>query len=320
VPKQILTERPKAVRLFKLKSEHRSPLVPISPTGTKPPLFFVPASRIPLDHESEDGQFFAYVKLFHLLGDDRPIYGLRTVGLGGRLNTYRSLEQMASDYAGFVQSVQPQGPYVLVADCGGGILAYEIGRQLSLSSQSVTLNFLDSPFPDHAVKNAIKSGTADRRYGTMRKGYLGYLHRLRNYFVAIYKNALLIMLRINGVNKLRYLRRKQEFLYNDKCVRLCDAERILLEDLVVEYSPQRSDAKIILLATGPALAAGKYLDFQKLGSGWETVAGGGFEIHPIPGNHGGYCTEFAETTAPLIIHAADGQPTEVASLDEALVS
>jgi acyl transferase domain-containing protein/thioesterase domain-containing protein len=84
--------------------------------------------------------------LAHLLGEERPFYALQARGLYGDLEPHETFEEMARDYIAEIRMVQPQGPYLLGGFSGGGIVAYEMARQLIDSGESVLpLVMLDTP-------------------------------------------------------------------------------------------------------------------------------------------------------------------------------
>ncbi|WP_457773877.1 thioesterase domain-containing protein [Phycobium rhodophyticola] len=86
--------------------------------------------------------------LAHLLGADRPFYGLQAKGLLGEDEPHRSIVDAAKDYLGEMRQVQPKGPYMLGGFSGGGIIAYEIAQQLKAAGDEVAmLVMLDTPLP-----------------------------------------------------------------------------------------------------------------------------------------------------------------------------
>ncbi|MCP4821059.1 MAG: KR domain-containing protein, partial [Shimia sp.] len=86
--------------------------------------------------------------LAHLIGADRPFYGLQARGLLGDAAPHDDLVEAARDYIAEVRQVQPQGPYLLGGFSGGGITAYEIRRQLEEAGEEVALvAMLDTPLP-----------------------------------------------------------------------------------------------------------------------------------------------------------------------------
>ena len=86
--------------------------------------------------------------LAHLLGSDRPFYGLQARGLYGGEAPHDSIEEAARDYIAEMRQVQPSGPYMVGGFSGGGITAYEVARQLEVAGEKVSLVvMLDTPLP-----------------------------------------------------------------------------------------------------------------------------------------------------------------------------
>jgi acyl transferase domain-containing protein/thioesterase domain-containing protein/acyl carrier protein len=86
--------------------------------------------------------------LAHLLGTDRPFYGMQARGLYGDQDPHRSIPEAANDYLKEIKAVQPRGPYMLGGFSGGGIIALEIAQQLEAQGEEVMmLVMLDTPLP-----------------------------------------------------------------------------------------------------------------------------------------------------------------------------
>lgn len=86
--------------------------------------------------------------LAHLLGQDRPFYGVQARGLYGDDLPHETFEEMAVDYLAEIRTVQPHGPYMLGGFSGGGIAAWEMSRQLREAGEEVSLLvLLDTPLP-----------------------------------------------------------------------------------------------------------------------------------------------------------------------------
>ena len=84
--------------------------------------------------------------LAHLVGADRPFYGLQARGLYGDQEPHGSFEEAAGDYLKEIRQVCPQGPYLLGGFSGGGYIALEMARQLRQSGDPVgLLVMLDTP-------------------------------------------------------------------------------------------------------------------------------------------------------------------------------
>ncbi len=86
--------------------------------------------------------------LAHLVGGERPFYGVQARGLYGDDAPHETFEEMASAYLAEIRVVQPHGPYHLGGFSGGGIAAFEMARQLIAAGETVTsLVMLDTPLP-----------------------------------------------------------------------------------------------------------------------------------------------------------------------------
>ena len=103
--------------------EHDTLLVPLQRHGMNSVIFLVPGGLVHRpDLAMPEAQFLSYIQLIHALGADQPVYGLRRLGLGDILKSYRSLEDLAARYVNAVLAFQPHGPYLFVGDCVGGHL------------------------------------------------------------------------------------------------------------------------------------------------------------------------------------------------------
>ncbi|MGH9138270.1 MAG: type I polyketide synthase [Acidimicrobiales bacterium] len=84
--------------------------------------------------------------LAHLIGSDRPFYGVQARGLFGGEEPHDDFVEMAGAYLAEVRAVQPEGPYLLGGFSGGGLAAYEMAQQLHAAGEEVAaLVFLDTP-------------------------------------------------------------------------------------------------------------------------------------------------------------------------------
>jgi amino acid adenylation domain-containing protein len=116
-----------------------SPVVPIRPTGTKPPFFCV---------HSGPGSVFSYLHLARHLDGERPFYGLQARGLAGEQEPLTRIEEMATCYIDALRAVQAQGPYYLGGHSLGGIIAFEMAQQLQAQGQRMAfLGIVDTTPP-----------------------------------------------------------------------------------------------------------------------------------------------------------------------------
>lgn len=124
-----------------LKQEGRyfqSPLVQIQSGGSKRPFFF-------LHGEFGNGGGLYCLNLARYLGEDQPFYAIHPHGFdGGQIPS--TIEAMAADRLKLLRAIQPEGPYLLGGYCNGGLVAFEMARQLHAQGQSVDLLVLIDAF------------------------------------------------------------------------------------------------------------------------------------------------------------------------------
>jgi amino acid adenylation domain-containing protein len=119
-------------------------LVTIQPEGSRPPLFLV---------HSASGNVMSYVALARRLGREQPVYGLQSKGLDADRKPTANVEDMASEYLEELFAVQPDGPYFLGGWSMGGVIAFEMARQLTAQGKSVApLVLIDSTIQTGRVK------------------------------------------------------------------------------------------------------------------------------------------------------------------------
>jgi acyl transferase domain-containing protein/thioesterase domain-containing protein/acyl carrier protein len=111
--------------------------------------------------------------LAHLLGSDRPFYGLQARGLYGDAEPHRDLTEAARDYIAEMRLVQPHGPYMVGGFSGGGITAYEIAQQLTAGGEEVAaLVMLDTPLPQRGPLTRADRMTI--QWLNLKEGGFGY--------------------------------------------------------------------------------------------------------------------------------------------------
>lgn len=128
-------------------------LVPLKAQGTRPPLFFV---------HGWGGSVFGFLELARQLPADQPCYGMQAVGLDGRVERHLTVEAMAEHYVREIISFQPAGAVSLAGYSMGGMIAFEVARQLRGRGRRVAmLALLDTspvgriPLIFHALKMAL---------------------------------------------------------------------------------------------------------------------------------------------------------------------
>ncbi len=105
----------------------RSCLVPIRTDGAGLPLFCIHAIG---------GNVLNFEELARCLAPQYPVYGIQSRGLIG-FPCDSTVEAMAAHYIAEMRERQSEGPYLVCGHSFGGLIAYEIGVQLTAAGESV---------------------------------------------------------------------------------------------------------------------------------------------------------------------------------------
>jgi thioesterase domain-containing protein len=108
------------------------------------------------------GNVFCYATLARHLGAERPFYGFpASGGSEAEDETRPSLETLAARYLETLRRARPHGPYLLGGWSMGGIVAFEMARQLTSLGEHVTLLALfDSKIPNLDERQIAADETA----------------------------------------------------------------------------------------------------------------------------------------------------------------
>ncbi|MFL6332308.1 MAG: amino acid adenylation domain-containing protein, partial [Pyrinomonadaceae bacterium] len=154
LPLAVLFQKPTIEELAAVLSEQaslprQSPLVAVQPRGSERPFFCV---------HPVGGNVLCYVELARHLGPGRPFYGLQYV-LGQEADA-AGVEASAARYVEAMREAQPHGPYLLGGWSFGGLVAFEMARQLREQGERVALlALIDSGVP--AAAGAVGAAADD---------------------------------------------------------------------------------------------------------------------------------------------------------------
>jgi acyl-coenzyme A synthetase/AMP-(fatty) acid ligase/thioesterase domain-containing protein len=135
-----------AARLLQTSSSHTGSLVPLQPAGSRLPLFIVAGGG---------GLGVAFVPWARRLGPDQPTWALQSPVLEGRGLPDRSVESLARRHLAAVRRVQPNGPYQIAGHSFGGLVAFEMVRQLTACGEEVRLLAILDSFPPNPADHPL---------------------------------------------------------------------------------------------------------------------------------------------------------------------
>jgi amino acid adenylation domain-containing protein len=251
-----------------------SSVVPIQPRGSKPPFFCVHALG---------GNVLEYYDMAHYLGKAQPFYGLQSAGLDGRRPPHTRVEDMAAHYIKEVRELQPAGPYFIGGRSLGGMVAFEMACQLRAQGQEVGLLALLDTYPSGYAKLFRDETTVRAAFGRAARRTRAHAANLRGLSARDKLSYLIWKARFAPRKMKSQVWRRVYEAYENLGRPLPRALRDVTEfnSLAVrEYVPQVYDGRVTLF-----WASGDLRSSNDLVEGWRALAGGGIEVHEIPGSH-----------------------------------
>jgi thioesterase domain-containing protein/acyl carrier protein len=237
----------------------RSPLVPIQPCGSKPPLFLCEGVAI-------------YFPLVSYLGNDQPVYGLVTEAVAD----FASLEDLALHYLSVLMQTQPEGPYYLGGFSLGGVVALEMAQQLRAMGHRVgLLALIDTPGP-----GAYRLKTPARRA-------LGHAKNLIHYGLPYLKAKKWKW--FHSLSQKFLLRVHAEPKLDSRLIANVDQSRALFNYKARMYEIKPYTGQITLFIVARRNGMNSLFD-PELGDvdpslGWSSVAVGGLRKYELEGDH-----------------------------------
>ncbi|EPR74091.1 Long-chain-fatty-acid--CoA ligase [Winogradskyella psychrotolerans RS-3] len=223
------------------------------------------------------------VMIFKLLSNnldaDQPVYGLQAKGLNGIDEPLGTVEEMAAHYISEILKSNPKGPYTLAGYSFGGVIAFEMARQLLAQNKDVKrVVLLDSyVYPNYYSSNITAKKIAKTKYRmamvvfmtkTMFSSKANFDRRIQLFKDGI-KNTYL---------KLKLGKENQHKLVNSWPYKLDQMHNKAVDS----YQILPLDIKVDLLRVAENDIFYAH-DTELLG--WRPIATKGVNKHEIPGNH-----------------------------------
>jgi len=244
-------------------------LVTLKAEGTKPPLYIV---------HGANHHVLIFNALAQGLSKDQPVYGLQSRGLNGITEPHDNIHKMAADYITEILASNPDGPYALAGFSYGGIVAFEMARQLLAKGKKVTIlaQFDTYVFPQYYFHNRVTKNLISAMYLIGKIIFvIANMFSSKKNFV---RRAELIKLQIKGwYLRLKYGKEKQfEMQFNVPLKmqtnhnRATDRYTITPQDIVIDLFRANEEVNLVH-------------DHKFLG--WTKMAKKGIRKHMVVGNH-----------------------------------
>ncbi|MFT6706360.1 MAG: amino acid adenylation domain-containing protein [Flavobacteriales bacterium] len=124
-----LLQKPQSVESNPQQDIHNS-LIPIKREGSKPPIYLVHGAGL---------HVLMFQTLAAHMGKDQPIYALQARGLDGHFEPLDNIEAIAAHYLSEILIQNPNGPYFLAGYSFGGLIAFEMARQLKVQGKEIAM-------------------------------------------------------------------------------------------------------------------------------------------------------------------------------------
>jgi len=242
-----------------------SPLIGIRSRGSMPPFFCV---------HPIGGSGVSYLNLARNLDPNQPFYSLEAKGLYREEEPAQSIEEMAASYVEAVKEVQSTGPYYIGGWSFGGLVAFEMCRQLKTNNHEIgMLALIDSYAFPAQIDQADDKQSLPAQYAP------DFRHRIPSDFIE--PDRLQNMFRVYRANLTAWR----------------------------QYELRPFEGKITLIRARESVA----LDARNSESDWRELARCGLDVHIVSGNHysiivGADSKGLAETLQACLIRAFNAQP------------
>lgn len=276
LPITALFESPTIEKLAVLLETEEKPnywksLVPIKAAGHKPTLYVVHGSGLTV---------LVFHTLATLLDPDQPVYGLQARGLNGIDQPFDNMEEIAAYYVAEILEQNPLGPYSLAGYSFGGIVAFEMAKQLKEKGREVNMLAI---FDTNADNSYFFDSPTIRMKKKIKRQFPKFNFILRSFF----KNpGTTIRYQFNFIlDKVKALLRATKLV--DKT--MDDEEQIAHADEINEkhdiafskYKLTPFNGTIDLFR----VKGRSYFLDDPIYLGWKPYAMQGIDIHEISGDH-----------------------------------
>jgi amino acid adenylation domain-containing protein len=260
----------------------QSLIVPLHPEGDQPPIFGPHASG---------GNVWCYKEILQYLGADQPFFGIQPREPENGMVVYHTeIEAMSTDYVQAIRGFQPVGPYYLAGWSMGGVIAYEMARQLKQQGQEIgMLALIDTGVPE--------AKESEYNWAVLLWIFaldLGFPREFVDRGTAWVPKPQMVELR-NLWSEARKLKLVPAEMTLIEFRKLFDIFKIYA-NTTRRYNPQPYDGRISLFLPEDDFASIFNEDWDSATrkatqtkvtpvEGWGRLATGGVDVHKIPGNH-----------------------------------
>jgi acetoacetyl-CoA synthetase len=135
------------------------PLVLLKDGSAEPPVFVT---------HGLGGSVIDFFQVVKHIRTPHPIQGMQAKGIDGTEEPFDRIEDMAQFHLDAIRQVQPHGPYLLVGYSLGGLVTFEMARQLTAAGEKVALLAMLDSYPDIRYLSVAQRARLVTRLATRR--------------------------------------------------------------------------------------------------------------------------------------------------------
>ena len=248
--------------------------------GTEgPPVFIVPGLG---------GTLMDFVQLARHVETPQAIHGLVARGVDGQDVPLDCVEEMAPFYLDAIWKLQPHGPYFLIGNSFGGLVAMEMARQLVERGEKIGLLCMLDTYPHARHLSVWQRGGVFMRKARhhaatlskmpIREGISYFTHRLKSRLPA------------SGDQRMRVLERQAGEYASPVMLRVRANDDLALEG----YQPRFYEGKVRYVKAQD----GWYFPFDAAAV-WDKLVKD-FQVETVPGDHLGMTVTHYENLAGVL--------------------
>lgn len=255
------------------------------------------------------GAAYYLLPLARAVGQGQPFYGLQGPGFDGSEDPVDDVEELAARYVQEIKQIQPYGPYLVGGHSFGGIVSYEVGRQLRQRGDEVARVIMIDAYP--AVPGQPEPPWDER--AVIEELWTIRQHAFQDDGAPRRRVDQSLTPKEQREQLGRFLGASGTRPVEEHIATIMGVYQAQVEALV-RYEPQGSDLKVTLIkADGgfpQVLKDDRHVElfFDAPANGWERVATGSLTVVDVPGDH------FSMLVPPALTTLADAVRTAIAQV------
>jgi len=241
-------------------------LVPIKSSGSKPPIYLVHGHGL---------NVLAFSAMGKYMDEDQPVYALQALGLGGKAQLLYTIEEIAAKYNSEILEKNPDGQFALAGYSLGGLIAYEMAKQLiAMGKQVIMLGILDT----YAGNRDITETKMVHIYKKVIRQFRKLAFFSRSFFrspkTIIKYQSMILGGKVRNLFTRGYKVGKEFFTYEEEINRSYDMayDNYFMDPMDIEVDLFRVEKRV------------NYID-DPVYLEWDKFAKKGVSVHVVPGDH-----------------------------------